>query len=44
VKWAGVAYLVYLGIVTWRAPVRGFEEDRDDDATPRAASSCAASG
>jgi homoserine/homoserine lactone efflux protein len=28
VKWAGVAYLVYLGIVTWRAPARGFEEDR----------------
>ena len=22
VKWAGVAYLVWLGIVTWRAPVR----------------------
>jgi homoserine/homoserine lactone efflux protein len=32
VKWLGVAYLVYLGIVTWRAPARGFEEDRDDDA------------
>ncbi len=32
VKWAGVAYLVYLGIVTWRAPARGFEEDRDDSA------------
>jgi len=31
VKWAGVAYLVYLGIVTWRSPARGFEEDRDDD-------------
>jgi homoserine/homoserine lactone efflux protein len=31
VKWAGVAYLVYLGIVTWRAPARGFEEDREDD-------------
>jgi homoserine/homoserine lactone efflux protein len=31
VKWAGVAYLVYLGIVTWRAPARGFE-DRPDDA------------
>ena len=33
VKWAGVAYLVYLGIVTWRAPPRGFEEDRDDQET-----------
>ena len=32
VKWVGVGYLVYLGIVTWRAPARGFEEDRDDDA------------
>jgi homoserine/homoserine lactone efflux protein len=36
VKWAGVLYLVYLGIVTWRAPARGFEEDRDDrETTPR---------
>ena len=33
VKWIGVAYLVYLGIVTWRAPARGFEEDRDDHET-----------
>ena len=33
VKWVGVAYLVYLGIVTWRAPARGFEEDRDDEET-----------
>jgi homoserine/homoserine lactone efflux protein len=31
VKWAGVVYLIYLGIVTWRSPARGFEEDRDDD-------------
>ena len=33
VKWAGVVYLIYLGIVTWRAPARGFEEDRDDGET-----------
>jgi homoserine/homoserine lactone efflux protein len=32
VKWLGVIYLVYLGIVTWRARPRGFEEDRDDTA------------
>jgi homoserine/homoserine lactone efflux protein len=32
VKWLGVAYLIYLGVVTWRAPARGFEEDRDDNA------------
>jgi len=30
VKWIGVAYLVYLGIVTWRAPARGFEQEKDD--------------
>ena len=36
VKWLGVAYLVYLGIVTWRAPVKTFEEDTGDrDATSR---------
>lgn len=33
VKWAGVAYLVYLGIVTWRSPTKGFTEDRDDHET-----------
>lgn len=33
VKWIGVAYLVYLGIATWRAPARAFEEDRDDEET-----------
>jgi homoserine/homoserine lactone efflux protein len=32
VKWLGVAYLVYLGVVTWRSKTRGFEEDRDDHA------------
>ena len=30
VKWAGVVYLIYLGVVTWRAPVRGFEDKPDD--------------
>jgi homoserine/homoserine lactone efflux protein len=33
VKWAGVAYLVYLGVVTWRAPPKAFTEDRDDHET-----------
>jgi homoserine/homoserine lactone efflux protein len=33
VKWAGVIYLIYLGIVTWRAPTRGFTEDADDHET-----------
>ena len=32
VKWLGVAYLLYLGVATWRARPKGFEEDRDDDA------------
>lgn len=32
VKWVGVAYLVWLGIATWRAPAQGFEEDRHDHA------------
>jgi homoserine/homoserine lactone efflux protein len=36
VKWLGVAYLIYLGVVTWRAAPRSFEEDRGDNAhTPR---------
>ena len=36
VKWIGVAYLVYLGIATWRAPAKGFVDEGDDHAhTPR---------
>ncbi|HET9651284.1 MAG TPA: LysE family transporter, partial [Usitatibacter sp.] len=36
VKWLGVAYLLYLGFVTWRAPARGFTDAGDDHArTPR---------
>jgi len=33
VKWGGVIYLIYLGIVTWRAPPKGFMEDADDHET-----------
>jgi homoserine/homoserine lactone efflux protein len=32
VKWVGVAYLIYLGIVTWRTPPRGFVDDDDGKA------------
>jgi len=32
VKWLGVVYLIYLGVVTWRTPPKAFEEDRDDHA------------
>ena len=32
VKWLGVAYLVYLGVLTWRAPARGFQDNPHDEA------------
>jgi homoserine/homoserine lactone efflux protein len=32
VKWLGVAYLVYLGVATWRAPARGFQDNPHDEA------------
>jgi homoserine/homoserine lactone efflux protein len=35
VKWAGVAYLIYLGVQTWRAPVRAFEDTPDSATTAR---------
>ncbi len=35
VKWLGVAYLVYLGIVTWRAEPQAFAQQTDTTRTPR---------
>ena len=32
VKWVGVAYLIYLGVASWRAPAKTFEEDKGDTA------------
>jgi homoserine/homoserine lactone efflux protein len=32
VKWMGVLYLVYLGVVTWRSRPRAFVEESDDNA------------
>jgi homoserine/homoserine lactone efflux protein len=31
VKWAGVAYLIYIGVMTWSARPRTFVEDTDDN-------------
>jgi len=33
VKWGGVAYLIYLGVMTWRASPKTFTEDKDDHET-----------
>lgn len=35
VKWVGVAYLIYLGVVTWRSPPRAFEDEPENDASLR---------
>lgn len=35
-RWAGVAYLVYLGISTWRAPVVDLTRTRAEPKSPRA--------
>jgi homoserine/homoserine lactone efflux protein len=34
-KWLGVAYLVYLGIATWRSEPKGFVDQPDADTTVR---------
>jgi homoserine/homoserine lactone efflux protein len=34
-KWLGVAYLVYLGVVTWRSEPRAFVDEPDADTTVR---------
>ena len=36
IKWLGVAYLIYLGVVTWRAKPKGFEDEDDHARTARA--------
>lgn len=44
IKWAGVAYLVYLGIQQWRAPARPLAEASADDALPPASGRMIARG
>ncbi len=36
VKWIGVAYLIYLGVATWRSEPRAFEDEPDAATTVRA--------
>lgn len=35
IKWLGVAYLIYLGVTTWRAEPKGFIDEPDSQTTVR---------